>query len=223
MVKKIITEISEEDFRKLDITVYKHEMVDGRLHYVPYKINDILDEEIDYVLKSGYESDLIALNLPVTVAIHEDNFGDVDPKEFAGLHGYFDKFMNMYSGITTYYIGWGIRHLYSTRDYYEDHDDYWRVRKDETKVIYRVKLSTHWLDQFVLKHKSVITEWVYNHIPEGIDKDKIKDIHLCVNYDLDEYGSWLEKSRYCIIEFDHSEHHIPVDANGHELKYKGNE
>lgn len=138
MVKKLITEISEEDFRKLDLTVYCNERVyspDGksfRFEMVEKKINDILDSEIQLCLESGFESDLEDLELPVTIAIHEPD-------------GYYlDKFMNRFTGAQTFQFGWGISHLYSTRDYYEAREDYWRVRKDETKVIYRVKLSPEW-------------------------------------------------------------------------------
>ena len=148
--KLLITEISEEDFRKLDITVYRQEKVykdnSWHLEFVPKKINDILDENIEYWIESGYEEDLEDLKQPVTVAIHVAN--GPDPHDY-----YFDKFMNMYSYPGTYEIGMGIRHIYLTRDYAEDHDDYWKVKKDETKVIYRVHLDEKWLKKFVLKHK----------------------------------------------------------------------
>lgn len=218
MVKKIVTEILEEDFRKLDITVYKHEWVevDGHksLHYVPHKLNDLLDEDIKHILNSGYESDLSDLSLPVTIAIHEDNYGDSDPKE--GLHGYFDKFMNQYSGITTYYIGWGIAHLYSTRDYYEAHEDYWRVSKKETKVIYRVKLDEHWLKEFVLKHKTEVVDWPYDKLPEGIKPDYI-DAKLEIHYDLinDEF---VEVARSGVFKYGKMLSIIPVDKEGNYIK-----
>ena len=171
MVKKLIKDISEEEFRALNLSVYRHEKVNNTLKMVEHKINDILDAEIQLCLQYGYENDLVALQLPVTIAIHEEN-----NDEFSG---YLDKFMNCYTGLQTFQIGWGIKHLYSSRDYYEAHEDYWRVRKKDTQVIYRVKLSQKWLNEFVLKHKT---------ISEAISEN----ISIEYHYDRDEEtGDWV--------------------------------
>ena len=190
MIKRIITEISEEDFRKLNLKVRRNErvVVSENVHkfeMVEKSLNEILDNEIKYCLESGYESDLKNLKIPVTIAIHEEPTEE-DYKEFINTYKglltpdearnlcrhewtYLDKFMNCFTGAQTFQIGWGISHLYSTRDYYESHEDYWRVSKKETKVIYRVKLSDKWLDKFVLKHKTIYNAWPYDKLPEGVN------------------------------------------------------
>lgn len=231
MIKRMITEISEEDFRKLDVKVYVTERVGNKIELVKKDLNDILDKEIKYCLESGYESDLKDLKIPVTIAIHEEP----EPSDYERAHKlfplmsgeeiekfvrreftYLDKFMNRFGGSQTFQIGWGIEHLYSKRDYYEAHGDYWRVSKKETYVIYRVKLSSKWLDKFVLKHKSEYKSWPYEELPEGVHDD-FKVSLLKINYDLQEDGSWKEVSRSGIFKYDCSEHHVPVDINGKKI------
>ena len=212
MIKKIITEISEEDFRKLDLKVKCHgkiretygERKVERLVFVEKSLNDILDENLEYLIESGFEDDYKCLLTPVTIAIHE-------PGNNIYEETYFDKFMNQYTGMQTFQLGLGIRHLYSTRDYYESHDDYWRVRKDETKVIYRIKLSDKWLDRFVLKHKTVVSEWTDDVLPEGVSPDYNKaEIHTA--YDLVN-GEWVKKYTTAVFKYDYSEHHVPYEKN----------
>lgn len=156
MVKQLITDISEEDFRRLNLVAYAYQKVtysnSWRYEYVPVSLNDILDESIKDILENGWEDNKTFLSEPVTIAIHECN-DKIEAGECKVISGYMDKFINSYSGLRTFQIGFGIKHLYSTRDYYECHDDYWRVRKVETKVIYRVYLDKAWLDKFVVKHK----------------------------------------------------------------------
>lgn len=172
MVKHLIKEISEKEFRALNLKVYRHERIledekGSRFGMAMHYINDILDEEIKYALDSGYEQDLEYLTTPLYIAIHEEN-----NEEYSG---YLDKFMNRYTGLQTFQIGWGIKHLYSTRDYYEDHEDYWRVNKKETAVIYKITLDSKWLKKFILKHKTITTkinddeyiETYYNLLPNG--------------------------------------------------------
>ncbi len=186
MIKHLIKDISEKDFRALNIKVFRHENVivseniPGhplyQLQMVEKSLNDILDNEIDLALKSGWPSDKKALEMPVYIAIHEENNAD--------FSGYMDKFMNCYTGLQTFQIGWGIKHLYSTRDYYEAHEDYWKVRKKETAVIYRVQLEPR---EFVLKHKKEITKRIspYEYIE--------------VTYDLNENGEWVPTRETRII------------------------
>lgn len=240
MVKQLITDISEEDFRKLDLVAYRAEMIDKGDHFsqemVPVKLNDVLDENLNYWINQGYESDFIDLNYPVTIAIHE-SFTDEDiektMKDFPNLTddeikqrllfacSYLDKFMNRYSGIQTYQFAMGIKHLYSTRDYYEMRGDYWRVRKDETKVIYRIKLDKKWFDKFELKHKTTKSPWPYSELPEGI-KEGFINATLEINYDKAN-GEWIEKSRCGVFSYDgHSCIMIPVDENGKAKKLMAN-
>ena len=211
MIKKIITEISEEDFRKLDLKVKRNERVviseniPGhpvcKFEMVERSLNEILDNEIAAVMADGYDSEMKWLHFPVTIAIHEDG-------------GYYlDKYMNRFTGGQTFQLGFGIDHLYSTRDYYEMHGDYWRVRKDETKVIYRVKLAEHWLDEFVVKHKTVSEDWPYDKLPENVSPDYITAL-LCISYDLWPDGTWNESGRYGRFIYDNHEVHMPVDKDG---------
>lgn len=186
MIKHLIKDISEKDFRALNIKVFRHEKVivseniPGhplyQLQMVEKSLNDILDNEIDLALKSGWPSDKKALEMPVYIAIHEENNAE--------FSGYMDKFMNCFTGLQTFQIGWGIKHLYSTRDYYEAHEDYWKVRKKETAVIYRVHLEPR---EFVLKHKKEITKRIspYEYIE--------------VTYDLNENGEWVPTRESRII------------------------
>jgi len=235
MIKRIITEISEEDFRKLDLKVYKTERIETevghRFELIEKNINDILDKEIEICLNGGTEKDLADLKCPVTIAIHEEpceedyekahkDFTHMAPDVLDDyvrrLFVYLDKYMNCYTGAQTFQIGWGIEHLYSTRDYYECHDDYWRVRKAETKVIYRVKLSNEWLKKFVLKHRDEVIEWPYDFVPEGVSGGYEK-AYLIKKFDLVD-GSWKETFRYGLFKYKNSEHHIPVDENGYAKK-----
>lgn len=208
MIKKIITEISEEDFRKLDLKVKRHERVEetidgrkvNRFIYTEKSLNDILDENLEYLIESGYEDDYENLLTPVTIAIHEPGNNDYE-------ESYLDKFMNGFTGMQTYQLGFGIKHLYSTRDYYECRDDYWRVRKDETKVIYRIKLSDKWINRFILKHKKIISEWNEDILPDGISPD-YKEAEVRTFYDLVD-GEWVEIHKTAVFRYEHCEYHIP--------------
>lgn len=203
-----VTEISESDFRKLNILAYERD----RYGWKEVKLNEVLDENLKCMLKQGYKDDLEAFSCPFTFAIHKANAED--PDDF-----YLDKFMNQFSGPRTYQIGIGIKHLYSTRDYYEAHEDYWKVFKRETKAIYRVHLDKKWAKMFVLKHDTKKMPWnsVYD---SGSDSENWE---LWISYDLDEENDkWVERSRYKVIHDPKygSHFHIPVDENGEEIKHK---
>jgi hypothetical protein len=115
--KLFITEISEEDFRKLDLEGW---VADAIIPGAPQKVklNYVLDENIDFIRKSGV---LDSLYVPITVAIFYE--WPADEKNF--------KF------------GFGIKHLYSTRDYYGTKYGNWKVKKNCLKAIYRVHLDTY--------------------------------------------------------------------------------
>lgn len=166
---KFITEISEEDFLKLNLKGYQQvweERINENglcsrvLVWNEVDLNQLLRENIEYWINQGYESDYIDLQYPVTVAIHKGN--EPMPTDF-----YLDKFMNRFTGATTYQIGMGIKHLYSTRDYFEAKEDYWRVAKKETKAIYRIHLHPYHLKCFKLKHKKVISKVFDDETPQN--------------------------------------------------------
>lgn len=110
-----ITEISEEDFRKLDLEGWVADsIVLGSSQKV--KLNRVLDENIERIRDSGV---LDSLYIPITVAVF--NEWPVDGRSFQ--------------------IGLGIVHLYSTRDYYKSQLGGWKVKKNCLKAIYRVHLD----------------------------------------------------------------------------------
>jgi hypothetical protein len=119
--------------------------------------------------------------------------------------------MNQYTGMQTFQIGLGIKHLYSTRDHYECREDYWKVRKDETKVIYRIKISDKWLDRFVLKHKTVVSEWTDDVLPDKVSPD-YNEAEIHTSYDLID-GEWVKRHDTAVFKYDHCECHIPYEKN----------
>lgn len=217
MIKRIVTEISEEDFRKLNL-VGRTRKIDRTLHKMvttEVNLNDVLDREIQFLLETGTGEAYKNLSLPVTIAIHEpcpQSFynkmraampknTEEEVKEYCeSVYMYFDKFMDRFTGPATFEVGIGIKHLYSTRDYYEDRDDYWRVSKKDTKVIYRINLSEEWLAKFELKHKTEIIDWPYNELPDNVSPDFIKaELHTTyrkVN------GEWVEEYRNGVFRYD---------------------
>jgi len=194
----LITEISESDFRKLGLKLRKGGAFGREVTYED--ANDLIDAEIEACLNSGYPSDIDRLKTPLTIAVAKD--GEI----------WWDKFMNSFSPASGYYFAVGIKHLYSTRDYYEDHEDYWRVKKDETEVIYRIHLDPKWAESFVLKHKTERQPWPYGDNKKG---DTFLDIH----YGLDtKTGEWKERFREKVKFNEKSTFYTPVDENGNEKR-----
>ena len=203
-----ITEISEEDFRKLHLVGYKqiqqvfetstgHEMC--KIVWKEVDLNKELDETIQFLLDFGYETNLEELKRPFTIAIHKEN--GPDPRNY-----YWDKFMNRFGGPQTYQTGIGIKHLYVTRDYFEDKEDHWRVSKRETKAIYRIHFDKKWVEQFVIKHKTERQPWPYSDEP---------NCFLDISYNLDEKtGEFVECYRSKVVKNEHSTSYFPVDKDG---------
>ena len=110
-----ITEISEEDFRKLDLRAFVVDsVVPDAVQEV--KINNVLEHNIDFFKNHNPN----ALLVPVTIAI----------------------FNECSVGENSFKIAIGIRHIYSTRDYYTSgKDGSWKVKKRYLKAIYRVHLK----------------------------------------------------------------------------------
>ena len=160
-MKKFITEISESDFRKLNFIGYRNTRVDVdeksyKMEMMPIELNKILDQYLYICEEEKITTVVVALHTdPTAEAIQcymklftsDGNGGrrNYTYEEAKGLalfdFSYLDKFMNRYSGNQTFQIGCGITHLYSTRDYWEIRDDYWRVKKSETKAIYLIHLG----------------------------------------------------------------------------------
>lgn len=217
MIKRIITEISEEDFRKLNLVgrTRKMDRTLRKMVTTEVKLNDVLDREIQFLLETGTGKSFKSLALPVTIAIHEPypksfynkmraampNNTDEEVKDYCeSVYMYFDKFMDRLTGPASFEVGIGIKHLYSTRDYYEARDDYWRVNKKDTKVIYRINLSPEWLSKFELKHKTEIMDWPYNVLPDNVTPDFEKaELHITYRKVNDE---WVEEYRSGVFRYD---------------------
>lgn len=174
MRNNFITEISEADFRKLNLIGYRNTRVDVdehsyRMEMLPVELNKEIDEYKEYCEGDGKEYREPNYDI-VYVALHtdptEEDIKDemktfmFDPKNGGRRNltrdeafksalfnaSYLDKFMNRFTGHQTFQMGFNIDHLYSTRDYFECHDDYWRVKKSETKAIYKVHLDFQHLE-----------------------------------------------------------------------------
>ena len=201
-----ITEISEEDFRKLNLKGYEYVWQEEdenkpikarRGVWKEVDLNTVLDETIEFWMESGYERDFEDLKFPVTIAIHTNN--GPSPTNY-----YFDMYMNKLSGPKTYEIAMGLRHIYSTRDYFESKDDYWRVLKRETKAIYRVYLDVKYLKEFKYKHKTEIS-YIFN------DQKSDFTHHIERNYDLNaETNEWELNSIVEVRIWNDTSNYIPI-------------
>lgn len=165
-MNKFITEISEEDFKKLQLQGYDNKKIntdtDGYVtfDFVKCELNDKLEEYKHYLADLIQEGE----KLPWTIALcihtepteeainyYASTFKDVATgkamsreesfKQALYDFSYFDKWMDR-SGHTTYEFGVGIDHLYSTRDKWVAHwIDYFEVRKRDTKAVYIIHLE----------------------------------------------------------------------------------
>ena len=157
MTNNFVTEISEEDFKKLNLVGYDHKRVEydtyNKIEFVPKFLNEVIDENKNFCKENGWSTIAIAIHTEPTEEEIQKALENVNPmlkttvdknkvaKEFALINNsYCDKWLNR-QGSSTYVIGCGIEHLYSTRDYWEIKNDYWKVKKRETKAIYIVHLE----------------------------------------------------------------------------------
>lgn len=165
-MNNFVTEISEEDFKRLRLKGYDNERVEFKdgtsvFKFIEKELNSVLDDYKEYLadtIKGGE-------NLPwvIAVCIHtepqEEDIKYIKDTFFKGPnkerysdeeafnealydYSYYDKWMDR-MGHTTYEMGIGLDHLYSTRDKWEARGwiDYFEVRKKETKAVYIVHLS----------------------------------------------------------------------------------
>lgn len=112
--KRFITEISEEDFRKLNL----EGRVAAEFDIISKKtiaLNDVLDACINHLKECTPE----LLSIPITIAI----FNNDVPCE------------RSFSIVT------GLKHAYSTRDYFIASGGVWKVKKRHLKAIYRIHLD----------------------------------------------------------------------------------
>ena len=157
MINNFVTEISETDFRKLNLIGFKRERIDHEnwcsMEFIEKKINDVLDEQKQYCKEQGWTTIVIALHVKPSeekiqeaikanypVVEHSENKYSAARSVVLTDYSYYDKWLNK-TGATTYQIGCGIEHLYSTRDYWCIKDDYWQVKKKETEAVYLIHLE----------------------------------------------------------------------------------
>lgn len=160
-MKKFITEISEEDFKKLNLIGYDNERLEldngsYTFEFIKKNLNDRLEEHKKYLAELILKD---KMNLPwiMTVCIHTEpteesvidelNSGrtsvyDEAYKSCLYEYSYLDKWMDR-AGHTTYEFGVGLDHLYSTRDKWQAQGwvDYFEVRKKDTKAAYIIHLG----------------------------------------------------------------------------------
>lgn len=181
-MNNFITEISEEDFRKLNLVGYDNEKVDNGdgsygFRFIQKRLNDILEKNKQYLAELILK-DTMHLPWVITVCVHiEPTKKDID-EEAASLktiaaarlpsdaivdyerEAYLQALYNFSyldkwmdkSGHTTYEFGVGLDHLYSTRDK-------WQARG--------------WIDYFEVRKKD--TKAVYVIHLEGKPEDYFND------------------------------------------------
>lgn len=139
MQKTYITEISETDFRKLDLEAYERRKVkvDGetsRLEWVKVKMNDIIDKEDEIARENKW-----AEWKSIVIGLHEEPGEGEDIGE-SGAY-YYDKWLTR-QGQTYIFGGFDeedIR-LYSVRGYWENNSEgYFRVPKSGTRAVYIIR------------------------------------------------------------------------------------
>lgn len=160
MRNTFVTEISEEDFRKLNLIGYRNAKVeceDNSYKFVmkPISLNKLLDKELKEANEPINEI-VFAIHIePTEEFIKESmklftsdgnggcrNYTYEEAKEYALYEfSYLDKFMNRFTGMQTFQYGVNLGHIYTNRDYFYSKEDYWRVRKADTKAVYIVHID----------------------------------------------------------------------------------
>lgn len=137
MEKKYVTEISLEDFKKLNLVGYKRVWKDLEnyriLVWEKHNINDIIDKEMN-----SWEKGVLEPNTCV-IAIHSGYDEYKDDNKKIGENFYYDKWLNR-SGARTYQIGFGISKMYNSKSKWYCCEDYFDIKKDETERIYFIHL-----------------------------------------------------------------------------------
>lgn len=180
-MNNFITEISEEDFRSLNLVGYDNERVnndDGSFSFkfIKKRLNDKLDEYKRYLAETILK-DKVDLPWVMAVCIHIEPAKEAIDEEVSLLEAasarvtsgacvdyakeaylqalynfsYLDKWMDR-SGHTTYEFGIGLDHLYSTRDKWQ---------------------AKGWIDYFEVRKKD--TKAVYIIHLDGKPEDYLND------------------------------------------------
>jgi hypothetical protein len=166
-MRNYITEISEQDFKKLNLVGYDNERVEidensYELKFIKKNLNDKLEEYKQYLAETIIKD---KINLPwvMAVCIHTEpdplyvdymklttvsatGKNDLTDAEAFNLslydYSYYDKWMDK-AGHKTYEFGIGLDHLYSTRDKWlaKGWIDYFEVRKKDTQAVYIIHLE----------------------------------------------------------------------------------
>lgn len=156
MKKGFVTEISLEDFKRLNLIGYKNTRVDIDEHshrndMLPYKLNEEIDKELEFCKKEGYTTIVVAIHNEPTedqiqheMELYNTYHGEMrkNTKEEAFSLALFSaSYILRFTGFQTYSLSCGVEHVYSNRDYWYDRNGEWQVKKKETKAIYLIHLN----------------------------------------------------------------------------------
>ena len=133
MKDNYITEISLEDFLKLNLTGFVREWQDfdnyRQLVWKQYDLNKVVEDNFKYMEQIGEKGNIV-------VAIHKNadkaKMGSYDTDFY-----YYDKWLNRH-GASTYQVGFGISKLYKGTDKWYIKEDYFEVPYAETEKIYLI-------------------------------------------------------------------------------------
>lgn len=165
-MNNFITEISWEDFQKINPTLYRHTKVEEanchKFVFQPIQANDYIKGVLKYYEDNkDNEKPLKSLILAIHEEPTKEDIEKIKQNEYTSdgnggsrlvndeeafqsalrFNCYLDKYMNQFTGMQTFQTAENQdeEHIYSTRDYWELHSDYWKVRKCETKAIYLIR------------------------------------------------------------------------------------
>jgi hypothetical protein len=133
MKNNYITEISFDDFIKLNLTGYRREWQDygefKQLVWKQYDLNKVVAENFKYMEEHNEKGGIV-------VAIHK-NWNKAGQNSFDSDFYYYDKWLNK-SGASTYQVGCGINKLYKGTDKWHIKDGYFDIPYSETEKIYLI-------------------------------------------------------------------------------------
>ena len=135
MKNNYITEISFEDFSKLNLKGYKREWKEyqnyRKLVWVEYDLTKEVQENFDYSKKIGEDGNVV-------VAIHKNwEKAKTGAYDIESDFYYYDKWLN-HLGASTYQLGGGISKLYKGTNKWYIKEDYFEIPYDETEKIYLI-------------------------------------------------------------------------------------
>lgn len=133
MKNNYVTEISFDDFIKLNLIGYRREWQDcgefKQLVWKLYDLNRVVAENFKYMEECNEKGN-------IAVAIHK-NWNKAAQNSFDSDFYYYDKWLN-HLGASTYQVGCGIKKLYKGADKWYIKEGYFVIPYDETEKIYLI-------------------------------------------------------------------------------------